>query len=141
MKQKRRKGGVLTGLVKYQKSPSPRKKSILEKIGTWVLGAVIAAVLLVMLVTSLVRMFHPQTEFPEKEGDFIVLQVKENPPGYPPEKKVVAAAYVVIERCDVAVPLTQESRRGVEPDKLLHIRYKFFPLSREVEVKEWKLKS
>lgn len=141
MKAKRRRRGVLTSMVKYPKGPTSKKnETLLQKIGKWVGGIVIGIVLAGMLAGLLVMIMRPDIGKRTTEGDFQVEKVEENPAGFLPEEHAVAAACVTIENRTVRVPLTAENRKGVEKNRVLHVKYTFTPRVGIVKVGEWTLK-
>jgi len=133
---------MLTAMVKYPKS-SPHKKheSIWRKIAFWSGAVVLGAGLLAMAMALLMMAFNPKVGQRECDADFTVDRVEENPPGYPPADRIVAAAVVVIEKNVTSVPLTEATRVGVLKGSILHIRYTYLPRMRVVRIREWQLKA
>jgi hypothetical protein len=137
---KRHRKGMLASMVKYPKSPQHKKdRSLLRKIGFWAGATVLGAGLLAMATALLMTAFNPKIGQREGEADFTVESVEENPPGYPPEDKVVATAVVVIEKTVARVPLTAETRAGVEKGSVLQVRYEYVPRMSIVRILEWRL--
>lgn len=133
--------GMLTTMVKYPKGGARQKsRSVLGTIGLWAAGIVVGAVLLVMLAALLTMMFNPQAGTRAGEGDFVVDAVEEHPPGYRAEDRIVAVAVVPIEQLRTRIPLTPETRAGIEKGKTLHVKYTYSPRMAQVIVQSWALK-
>jgi hypothetical protein len=139
---RRHRRGMLTSMVKYPKSSQHKKdESLWRKIGYWAAAVVLGAGLLAMAGALLMMAFNPAIGQREAEADFKVERIDENPPGYPPADKIVAAAVVVIEKNVTSVPLTATTRAGVEKGSTLHIRYMYLPRMRVIRIREWHLKA
>ncbi len=137
---KRRTRGMLTTMVKYPKGPQHKpKRTLLRTIGLWTAGIVLGGALLVMFVGLLVMIFNPEVGRRDREGEFQVDSITEGPPGYTPERKIVAAAVLEIEKRWTQIPLTAETRKGVEKGATLHVRYDYVPRMGIVRVTDWRL--
>lgn len=141
-KKARRRGttGMLTSMVKYPKGSQHRKEqSVFRRIAYWAGTVAIGAALLAMLAVLLTTLFNPEAGKREAEGDFSVDRIVEDPPGYAPSQKVVAEAFVEIERSWARIPLTEKNREGVEKGTVLHIRYEWVPRMGVARIREWSL--
>ena len=141
MKQQkhRRKRGMLTSLVKYPKDARHAKDSLWRKAGRWVGGALLIAVLVVMVVGLLVMMFRPDLGLATKEGEFQVLDVNASTAGFRPEEQAVGAAVISIDGDSVRIPLRADNRAGVEKGRTLHVRYTGGSRGGIVSVESWSL--
>ena len=140
MKPRRRHSGLLSGMVKYPQDRHHKGKppSLARRVGTWVVGTVVVVALAGFLVVLFWQLFHPESGTPDT-GDFPVMQLVENPPGYPPEAGIVASAYVPIRGKRVPIPLTAATRKGVVVGATLHVEYTWRPKYQRVTVERWNL--
>jgi hypothetical protein len=141
MKQKkhRRTHGMLTSLVKYPKGSPHKKETLWRKIGMWVAGTVVVALLAVVVVGLTAMMFKPDLGIVTKEGNFEVVNLEEPSQDFPAEERAVAAALISIEGRWVRVPLRADNRTGVEKHTILHVRYTLSPRIGVLKIEAWSL--
>lgn len=138
MTRKRKKRGVLVSMVKYPKSSSKTHRSLPAKIAIGFGWTLLMAVLVLILIGGLLRIFQPRLGAEIKEADAVVTSIDDNPTIVAPGSGTVAQAIVELEGLRVAVPLTAATRATVDPGVTLHLRYEFLPAMRQVKVLSWR---
>lgn len=140
MKPRRKHSGLLSGMVKYpqEKHRKGKPPSLLKRIGAWIVGTVVVLAVAAFIVTLFWGLFHPEAGTPDS-GDFIVDELVVNPPGYPPEERVAAAAFIRIRGRRVPIQMTESNRAGVEVGSTLHVDYTWLPKYQQIKVTDWKL--
>lgn len=129
--------GFLSNLAKFGGSRKKRPLSWPKRIAV---GAVLAAFLAIaawFIVLQGASLLYPSLGASEREGDFPVKEIVENPVGVAPD--VVALAKVLVDNREVKVPLTAANREGVATGQKLHLRYTYYPIGSRVEIRDWRL--
>ena len=137
MSAKHRRKGILTGLGKPGRTHKPRKTSTLRTILQWIGGAAIVLVFGVMIAALGIRMFVPEVGERTDEGDYAILEIRDDPSAAPPETRAVAVALIRVRGLTAFVPLTAERRDTVAVGDTIHVRYTAFPNLSLIRVDEW----
>jgi len=141
MAGKRKKRGVLVGMVKYPKTSPKKHRSLPAKILVGFGWGVLTVLLVLIVIGGVLRIFQPRIGAETKEAVAVVTSVDDNPRVVVPGSGTVAHAILELEGVTVALPLTATSRPTVDPGATLHVRYEHLPAMRQVKVLGWELRT
>lgn len=115
--------------------PARRAQPWWRRILGWIGGGIALALLAGFIVGIVWRMVAPAAGQRPGEGDFAILELVDNPSGFP--QGIVAKAVILIEGKHVDIPLRADQREGMEPDDMIHVRYTFLPNLRHYRIESW----
>ena len=136
---RRRRSSLLTRMRDYPKEGkrAPHAPSRLRRALTWIVGGVAALALVGFIVMLVSVRMRPEAGKRLARGEFEILEVREDPPGFPPGSRVVATAAIEAEGTIVRVPVTADRRAGVEKGARLDVEYTWYPQLRRARVERW----
>jgi hypothetical protein len=133
-----KKRGILTGLGRPGLQKKPRKKkSKLRTVLGWTGGSLIVIVFGVMIFALGLRMLDPQVGERSFEGDYEVLEIRDDPSSVAPETGAVAVAVIRVRGRSAFVPLRPEQVDMVEVGDTIRVEYTTFPTLGLIRVDEW----
>lgn len=133
--------GVLTGLGKPGLHAHKKKKSSpVRTVFAWAGGAVIIVFFAVMIGALGIRMFNPEVGERSDEGDYEILEIRDDPRAVAPETRAVAVAVVTIRGRSAFVPITAEQKGTVAVGDTIHVQYTSFPNLGMIRVDGWERK-
>jgi hypothetical protein len=112
----------------------------MRTILAWVGGAVVIVFFVVMIGAVGIRMFNPEVGERSDEGDYRILEIRDDPRAVAPETRAVAVAVVTIRGRSAFVPITAERKGTVAVGDTIHVHYTSFPNLGMIRVDEWEKK-